>query len=287
MSCNCRAGPRWLCSRHDEAIETFEHILANEPGNTPALASLAEIYLSRKERQKALQRVQSQVDITPENPGNLMLLGNLYIQDKKFEEALALLKKVQTLVPQAPQPYLVSARVLTHLGKSGEAMAEYQELIAQQPTFLPPMLGLAALQEQAGDISQAMETYRKILEIDKENAVAANNLAWLIANQENGDLGEAMRLALVAKGKFPDDPHITNTLGWIHYKRKSYDLALSQFEQAVNERPDQPSFRYYLALALRAKGRMTEAKEELTKCLEKDADFPEREEAEKLLQNWI
>ena len=111
--------------------------------------------------------------------------------------------------------------------------------------------------------------------------------AWLIANEENGDLGEAMRLALIAKGKFPDSPHITNTLGWIYYKRKSYDLALSQFEYAVNERPDQPSFRYYLALALRAKGKMIEAKEELARCLEKDADFPEREEAEKLLKNWI
>jgi hypothetical protein len=46
-------------------------------------------------------------------------------------------------------------------------------------------------------------------------------------------------------------------------------------------------WNFRLALALRAKGRMTEAKEELVKCLEKDADFPEREEAEKLLKNWI
>ena len=48
-----------------------------------------------------------------------------------------------------------------------------------------------------------MESYRKILEIDPNNVVAANNLAWLIANEENGDLGEAMRLALIAKNKYP------------------------------------------------------------------------------------
>ena len=132
-----------------------------------------------------------------------------------------------------------------------------------------------------------METYRNILEIDKNNVVAANNLAWLIASEENGDLGEAMRLALIAQDKFPDDPSISNTLGWIHYNRKSYDLALSQFERAVTVQPDMPSFRYYLALALRAKGRMTEAKEELNKCLETKIDFPERQKAEKLLENWI
>jgi tetratricopeptide (TPR) repeat protein len=269
------------------AVETFEYMLNLSPDNTLALASLVEIYLSKKDRVGAIQRVQKQVKITPDNAGNLMLLGNLYVQDNRPEEALALFKKAQELVPNAPQPYLLSAKLLKELGKSEEAMAEYQELIAQQPTFLPPFLGLAALQEQAGDTSQAMDTYKKILEIDEKNVVAANNLAWLIANEENGDLGEAMRLALIAKDKYPDDPSITNTLGWIHYKRKSYDLALSQFEQAVTAQPDMPSFRYYYALGLRAKGRMTEAKEELQKCLEKDIDFPERQEAEKLLKNWI
>lgn len=108
-----------------------------------------------------------------------------------------------------------------------------------------------------------------------------------MAHEEDADLGEAMRLALIAKNKFPDDPHITNTLGFIHYKRKSYDLAISQFEQAVNLRPDEPALRYYLVLALRAKGRMSEAKEQLTKCLEQDGDFPEREQAENMLRNWI
>ena len=132
-----------------------------------------------------------------------------------------------------------------------------------------------------------MTTYRKILEIDPDNAVAANNLAWLMSHDETGDLGEAMRLALLAKDELPNDPNITNTLGWIHYKRKSFDLALSQFQLAVNSRPDEPSFRYYLALALRAKGKMTEAKEELAKCLEADVDFPEREAADKLLKSWI
>jgi tetratricopeptide (TPR) repeat protein len=244
------------------------------------------IYLSRQEKEKALQRVQSQVDITPENASNLMLLGNMYIQDNRLEEALSLFKKAQELEPGAPQPYLLSARLLIHLGKSDEAMTEYRKLIAQQPELLPPLLGLAALQQEAEDISGAMATYRKILKIDPYNVVAANNLAWFIANEENGDLGEAMRLALLARDKFPYDPHFTNTLGWVHYKRKSYDLALSQFEQAVKERPDNPTFRYCMVLALKALYRMTEAREELEKTLELNVDFPEREEAEKLLRDW-
>ncbi len=105
-----------------------------------------------------------------------------------------------------------------------------------------------------------------------------------MAEEEGGDLGEAMRLALVAKEQYPEDPYIADTLGWIHYKRQSYGLALTQFVQAANALPDNPTVQYHLALALKANDRFDEAREKLTRILESDKDFPEKAEAQKLLQ---
>ena len=85
-------------------------------------------------------------------------------------------------------------------------------------------------------------------------AAAANNLAWLLASEEGSDLGEALRLAMQAKQAFPDQPHIADTLGWVHYKRKSYSLAITQFRQALDKRPDDPIIQYHLALALYGNG---------------------------------
>ncbi len=127
----------------------------------------------------------------------------------------------------------------------------------------------------------------KALEIRPDFAAAANNLAWLVANKSEPDLGEALRLALVAQNAFPEDPYIADTLGWVYYKRGAYSMALTRFSMATEKRPDIPTLRYHLALALYAEGQIKRAKSELTKCLESKDNFPEHAEAEKLLKEII
>ena len=100
------------------------------------------------------------------------------------------------------------------------------------------------------------------------------------------DLGEALRLALVAKERFPDDPNISDTLGYIHYKRDAFDLATTQFRQALTDLPHVPTIRYHLALSLKGEGADAEALKELEIALQDGTAFPEEEEAKKLLESW-
>ena len=48
----------------------------------------------------------------------------------------------------------------------------------------------------------------------------------------------------------PTQPNVADTLGWVHYKRKSFPLAITQFKQALESSPDDPNIRYHLALAV-------------------------------------
>ena len=105
----------------------------------------------------------------------------------------------------------------------------------------------------------------------------------LLASEEQPDLGEALQLALVAKEGRPEDPHIADTLGWLHYLRGAYDLALAQFTFAADKVPDNPTIRYHLALVLEKLGRTAEARAELERCLASKEEFPERQEAKALL----
>jgi Flp pilus assembly protein TadD len=65
-----------------------------------------------------------------------------------------------------------------------------------------------------GNLNEAKERYKKVLNLQPNSAAAANNLAWLIASEKDGDLGEALRLAMQAKQAMPEEPHIADTLGW-------------------------------------------------------------------------
>ena len=147
-------------------------------------------------------------------------------------------------------------------------------------------MGLGTLQEQNGDTTGAKEAYSKVLNRDPHFAPAANNLAWLIVHENMPDLGDALRLALVAKERFPEDPNISDTLGYIHYKRNAFDLATTQFRLALEDLPHVPTIRYHLALSLKGQGADDEALKELEQALQSETAFPEQEEAKKLLETW-
>ena len=91
---------------------------------------------------------------------------------------------------------------------------------------------------------------------------------------------------MIAKQQFPEEPHIADTLGWIHYKRQSYSLAQSQFEQALTPNPDDPVINYHLALALHGANVKDKAIASLKKALAFSGDFKERQTVENLLKQW-
>ena len=125
-----------------------------------------------------------------------------------------------------------------------------------------------------------------MLKLQPNLPAATNNLAWLLASEEKGDLGEALRLAMQAKQALPDQPNIADTLGWVHYKRGSFPLAITQFKQALENRPEDATIRYHLALAQYGNGEKAEAIALMEKVVVGDESFKERDEAKVLLQSW-
>ena len=265
-----------------EAQQDLEKILTLEPDNTPALITLVNMYQSKNTIEAALAAVQKQVSKSPDTAGHIMLLGNLRADNQQYDKAIEAFRKVQTLSPNSPQPFMQIARILQATGQSVEAIKEYKALLAIAPDYVPAILATGALHDRAGETELAKEAYRKVLEVAPNSAAAANNLAWLLTQEEDADLGEALRLSMIAKGIFPTDPHISDTLGWIHLKRESYSLAATQFQQAIEANPKLGTFKYHLALALKGDGKVDAAKEAITQALAGD-DFPEINQAKELL----
>ena len=268
----------------EKAKQTFNKIMQLDPNNSKALAFLTAITADNNMPQ-AILFVKEHI-AKSETAGHYLLLGDLFAKNKQPEEALQAYQKVQQLAPDNPQGYVLSAQVLGLLGKVDETIAQYEELLTKNPDSIPGIMGLAAAYEIQGKHDQAKEKYARALEIQPNLPAAANNLAWLLASEEGADLGEALRLAMQAKQAFPDQPHIADTLGWVHYKRKSYSLAIFQFRQALANRPEDPTIQYHLALGLYGNGDKQEAIESLEKALSSKAQFEDRGEAEILFKKW-
>lgn len=265
----------------------FEQILSARPDDIFATQNLLRIKAGQgKSEAELLKMVKTQTDLVPDSAGMNLLLAHLLTGEKKYADALEVLGKVQELAPQDPQAYSLTATILNRQGKTSQAIDEFKRLLEENPQNIQAHMSIAVMLDQKGETAEARTWYEKTLAIRPDFAPAANNLAWLIAESDNPDLGEALRLAMLAKDQRPDDVHIIDTLGWVHYKRNSYALARNEFSQAVEKQPDIPILRYHLALALYGEGEKEQAVKELQAALNSTNDFQKRKEAEALLSQW-
>ena len=268
----------------EKAKQAFVDLLVLDPNNTKALAYLTGLTVGQ-DIVAQIKFVKAQI-AKSNSPGHYLLLGDLLTKNKQYDEALQAYRHVQELAPANPQGYIQSARLLSHLGRLDETVTQYEDLLKQDPNSVAGNMGLGMTYEVQGKLDKAKERYTRALQLDPNLPSAANNLAWLLASEEGADLGEALRLAMQAKQALPEQEQIADTLGWVHYKRNSYSLAITQFRQALELSPGDPVVQYHLALALYGNKEKQEAVALLEKALVGKNEFSERKDAEELLKKW-
>jgi len=100
----------------------------------------------------------------------------------------------------------------------------------------------------SGDQKAYQTHLEKAFEIDPQFSIAANNLAWMLAHdQEKLDLEKASMLAAELVQKYPSNPRFRDTYGTILMKQGKFELALNELEQVLNRVPDKGSVHSKLA----------------------------------------
>jgi tetratricopeptide (TPR) repeat protein len=266
----------------EEGEKALISLLDSHPGNVKAVSLLLDSKY-KKDFAAAEVFVERQIEQSPENDKLYLLLGDIFSRQFKYDDALQAYKKAQSLSPEDINAFFAEAKLLRQMDKKSEAMALYEVILEKRPRSLPAQMSIADLLQYKGDTVKAAEHYREVLKIEENFAPAANNLAWLIASDPAGDLGEALMLAMRAKQASPDSPVIADTLGWVHYKRQSYSLAITQFELALKGLPENPTMAYHLALALVGNNEKVKAIETLELIVGGNKEYAERVDAEKVL----
>ena len=69
-----------------------------------------------------------------------------------------------------------------------------QRVYSRQPDSVEAVFGLAMLRHVQGQKLEAIPLYERALELNADNVLALNNLAWILS-QEKGDHARALELA--------------------------------------------------------------------------------------------
>jgi tetratricopeptide (TPR) repeat protein len=265
-----------------EAKREFEAALAVSPGYVEPLDQLASMAFAEKQPDVALGRVTKQAGLVPKSGGIQYILGMVHLA--RHEDALAereFLKAVE-LEPARGDAYVRLADLYQGSGRYDEALAKAREAVRVAPRAIPPRMIMGLVYIRKGDITKAKEVYEQILTLNPRFALAANNLAWLYS-EYGGDKARALQLAQAAKDIAPEDPNISDTLGWILYKSGVYQQAVGLLRESARKLPDEPVVQYHLGLAAMKAGDKNSARVALTAAVNSPVSFSGKEEARKAL----
>jgi uncharacterized protein (TIGR03790 family) len=190
-------------------------------------------------------------------------------------------KRTHSGLSDAAIAMLVRGETLMGRGDTAGAKEALGKAITLAPKAVALYLTLANLEEQAASYHSAIARYRQILEIQPENIIALNNLAYALAVR-NKQPTEALPYARKAASLAPRNGSILDTLGWIEHLLGNHEVAAGIFTDAVRVMPADAEVRLHAAVVYAAAGRDEESKKELAEALKLDPSLEQREEVQRL-----
>jgi len=266
-----------------QALNFFRQALQINPNLTDVINDIIVVYFNQGDRQGALSELEKLAGESTAQEIYHLFKGRVLVANEDYVEAEREFRKAIEINPEYYQAYMMLGQLKVLQGDLDQAIQEVDALIQQKPDFSPAFLLKAYYFDASKKPEEAIALYRKTLELDTENHIAANNLAWLLAKNED-TLVEARTLAERAREKDPQNTHYADTLGWIYYQMGQYTLAVDQLLFAVNEgNPPSPENFYRLGMAYFKKGDLPHAKQSLRTALSMSNDFDGADEARKTL----
>jgi superkiller protein 3 len=149
----------------------------------------------------------------------------------KRERAVELLQQAIATAPGNVRLHRQLADLRVAQGRPDDAVAALRQALDLDPDYVEGMLALARLYVAGEETDQAVALWQKILQQDPANAKALYNLA--LHRFRQGNMDEALRLALRSAGRAIDSAEPAYLVGLILLERESYDAALEWFSSAA------------------------------------------------------
>ncbi|HUL72425.1 MAG TPA: tetratricopeptide repeat protein [Vicinamibacterales bacterium] len=267
--------------QYDAARATYTRILQVVPNNAEAGAGLVAIDLASGHKADAVTRVEATLKRAPTSD-NLILAARTYAAAGDLTKAEDALRKAVDADPARLEAYVLLGQLYATQRKLPAAIDEFRKVVERTPNSISANTLLGMLYDAQQQTAEAEKQYQKVLTLNPRAPVAANNLAWIYV-ASNRNLDEALQLAQTALQGLPDEPHVTDTLGWIYYRKDMAQQAVPYLESSVQKNPGDPAGYYHLGMAYVRAGDLEKGRKSLQRALSGNPQFDGVAEARKTL----
>ena len=298
----------------NQAFTTFNKAAALQPSSATPHMRLAEAYTATKNQESALKSLRKALEVQPDLLAAQAALVQFAIGAKNYPEALAIARTVQKQRPKSPAGYQLEGDVAANQKKfdvaadvyrTGLKVAPTSELarkvhaalgagnktadaekfsagwIKDNPNDVGFRLYLAETSLARGDLANAEKSYLGILQVQPENAVTLNNLAWVTGKLKKDG---AVAYAEKAVRLVPGQPTYMDTLAMLLSEKNDYAKALEWQTKALALEPENNLFRFNLAKIHIQGGKKDLARTELDALAKLGDKFGDQAEVAALLK---
>lgn len=276
-----------------QAVATFGQLANKYPTESIHQLRLAEAHVANKDFAAARTALRKALEIEPDSLAAKRGLAALALQQERPDEARTIAREIQKSRPREAVGYQLEGDVerfqrnwpaavaayrkgfaiarstdlairLHQALFSGGMRADAERLAAEWQKESPRDFGfsyyLGDLAMSRADFAAGEKHYRAVLEVQPRNALALNNVAWLMAKQ--GKPG-AVPLAEQANQILPNRPQLMDTLATALAAEGDIKRAIDVQKRAVQVERNDPNLRLNLARLHLKAGEKPQARAEL------------------------
>jgi putative PEP-CTERM system TPR-repeat lipoprotein len=296
------------------ALTTYRRIASLQPDSPVALLRLANALAASADDSAAASALGRALSLKPDYIDAQVALAHLHVRAGKLSEAKAIARQLkeqettfaigrslegdvlmaQKRFADAAEAYEAAYRTgksgslairmhkaYVQAGNAGDAENRLAQLVKDSADDAFVRMYAADVAFRGGKYKKAVEHYEWLLQSQRDNAVALNNLALAYQRMEDP---RALETAERAYRLNPKNAEIIDTLGWILVEQGNSMRGLELLQRAVAAAPTNHEFRYHLAQAWLKVGNTTKARNELKQLLSSNAKFPQQAEAAQLFE---
>ena len=223
--------------RYSDAIIVVNGLRQSAPDNDNLHYLLGASYYGKKEFQPAIhhfERVSARSRFFPEAVAHISFM---YQESDELKRGIAYLTEVIQTVPDNAEFYYYLAALHEEDKAYAQAVEALERGIEIDPKNAKLLFRLGVVYDKWNRKNDSMEMMKRVIAIDPKHANALNYLGYTYADQGQ-NLDEAERLIKKALKYKPGDGYITDSLGWVYFKKGLYEKALEFLEKAVELVPN-------------------------------------------------
>jgi tetratricopeptide (TPR) repeat protein len=264
----------------DKARAQYEILNSATPPDIRGFVGLQTVKMNTGKGEEAIQVMQDLVDKNPTVLPYRFELANFQAvlagQDwntnavrsrELFQKAADNYKEILKTTANSSEVWLRLGVMQRQLLQYDTALASFEQAGNADPKNVAAFLNQALVCEALNKKKEATDAYNKVLAIDPDNPLVLNNLAYMTA-ESGANLDQALTYAERAKKRAPDSPDVSDTLGFVYFKKDLNSEALRIFRQLAQEHPQSSTFHLHLAMALSKQGDKQGARDEATKAIQ-------------------